>query len=549
MLVYRSHVGWAAGSRGRAVTSATSPRWWTDAVGYEVYVRSFQDSDGDGVGDLPGITSRLEHLAWLGVDVVWLTPYFTSPMADFGYDVADYTDVDPLFGTLDDFDELIAAAHELGMKVVSDVVPNHSSDRHRWFVEARSDCDNPFRDYYIWRDPAPDGGPPNNWLAHFGGPAWTLDEATGQYYCHLFLPEQPDLNWRNPAVRDEFGRVLRFWLDRGVDGFRIDVAQSLYKDEQLRDNPLIAPLEGVQNARERFNRMDHRHDLMQPESLDVYRRWRELTSEYGAVLIGETYVQTVEALAKLVPGDGLDVGFWFRPMHIEWDVDELRAVLQAATEKVGDGVGWVLSSHDASRPTARFGGGDAGRRRSLGLTAMMFGLPGMPFVYQGEELGLDDAVLTRDQLADPLAVRNENTPSRDVCRTPMPWAAGPNLGFSTADTTWLPVGHSEVDTVESQSHDHESHLHQFRDLLALRRSLTDRHDHPVEWIDAGPTTIAYRRGDLAFAINVSDTMNRVELGFPLETLFRTAGSEAGPDETTPGLALAPDEAVVARRVS
>ena len=302
-------------------------RWWANAVGYEVYIRSFQDSTGTGVGDLAGVADRLDHLAWLGVDIVWLTPFYPSPMADFGYDVADYTDVDPLFGSLADFDALVDRAHDLGVKVVADIVPNHSSDRHPWFIESRSSRDNPFRDRYIWRDPAPDGGPPNNWLAHFGGSAWTLDETTGQYYCHLFLPEQPDLNWRNPAVHEDFEKVLRFWLDRGIDGFRIDVAHSLYKDERFRDNPMLASLDGIVNARERFFRMEHRYDLLQPESLEVYRRWREIAIEYDAVLIGETYVHQPEQLANLLRGDGLDVGFWFRPIHIEWGTDTLREAL------------------------------------------------------------------------------------------------------------------------------------------------------------------------------------------------------------------------------
>ena len=528
------------------VSPSTIDRWWTGAVGYEVYIRSYQDSSGDGVGDLPGITSRLDHLAWLGIDVVWLTPFFASPMADFGYDVADYTDVDPQFGTLDDFDALVDRAHQLGIKVVSDIVPNHSSDRHPWFIESRSDRENPFRDRYIWRDPAPGGGPPNNWLAHFGGPAWTLDESTDQYYCHLFLPEQPDLNWRNPAIREEFEKILRFWLDRGIDGFRIDVAQSLYKDERLRDNPVLAPLDNVPNARERFNRMDHRYDLMQPETLDVYRRWREITTDYDAVLIGETYVRSAEQLAALVPGDGLDVGFWFNPMHIDWAPAQIKDVLRSPIEHLPGRIGWVLSSHDSSRPVARFGGGDTGRRRSLGFSTMMFGLPGMPFLYQGEELGLDDAELTSDQLTDPLAVRNENTPSRDVCRTPMPWEPGPNLGFSTAEQTWLPVGHADADTVAVQRDDAASHLNQVRELLALRRSLDLGPGHPVAWIDDTPEVIAYWRGDLLFVLNVSDESRRFTIDTDVETLFRTAGEPDRPRDPANILELDPDEAVISK---
>jgi alpha-glucosidase len=524
--------------------SAIEP-WWTDAVGYEVYIRSYQDSDGSGVGDLNGITARLGHLAWLGIDVVWLTPFYRSPMADFGYDVADYVDVDPLFGTLADFDALVARAHELGIRVVADIVPNHSSDQHRWFVESRSSRENPFRDHYIWRDPAPDGGPPNNWLSHFGGPAWTFDDATGQYYCHLFLPEQPDLNWRNPAVRDEMEQVLRFWLDRGIDGFRIDVAHALYKDEQLRDDPVLAPIDEVEDARGRFACLEHRYDLLQPESLDVFRRWREIVSGYDAVLIGETFVLSADQLAALVPGNGLHLGFWFGPMHMAWTPTEIGEALRAPTRVVSAGTGWVLSSHDASRPVARFGGGDKGRRRALGVTTLMFGLPGMPFLYQGEELGLDDADLSEDDLADPLAVRNQNTPGRDVCRTPMPWAPGPNLGFSTADRTWLPVGHGEADTVAMQRRDPASHLNRVRELLALRRTLTERHSHPVEWIE-GPDIVGYRRGDLIFALHVGDGTRPWTAEFDLDILFRSVG-EAPPEASTRRLDLEPDEAVIARR--
>ena len=518
-------------------------RWWTDAVGYEIYVRSFQDSTGTGIGDLPGITARLDHLTWLGIDVVWLTPFYASPMIDFGYDVSDYTDVDPLFGTLADFDALVDRAHELGIRVVADIIPNHTSDRHQWFQESRSSRDNPFRDHYLWRDPAPGGGPPNNWLGHFGGSAWTLDEATGQYYCHLFLPEQPDLNWRNPAVREEFEKILRFWLDRGIDGFRIDVAQSLYKDEHFRDNPLLAPLDGVQNARERFFRMEHKYDLMQPESLDVYRHWREIASEYEAVLIGETYVHRADQLADLVPGDGLDVGFWFRPMHITWGAAALRAALTEPLDRMTDGgVGWVTSSHDACRSVFRFGGGEVGRQRSLGLTTLMFGLPGMPFLYQGEELGLDDPDLTDNDLADPLAVRNEATTGRDTCRTPMPWEAGPNLGFSTAVETWLPVGHSESDTVAAQRADSGSILHRYRDLIELRRSLGDDHrDQPVEWLE-GDEIIAFRRGRVIHALNTCDEPRSLPADGPHEILFRTIGRDLG---RFTGLELAPYEAAVA----
>jgi alpha-glucosidase len=272
----------------------TDVGWWSDAVGYEVYLRSFADSDGDGIGDLAGLTGRLDHLADLGVDIVWVTPFYPSPMADFGYDVADYLDVDPRFGTLADFDRLVEAVHARGMRLIVDLVPNHTSDQHEWFRSALEGPDSPHRDFYLWRDPAPDGGPPNNWRSHFGGPAWTLDESSGQYWCHLFLPEQPDLNWANPAVHAAFQDIIGFWLDRGVDGFRIDVAHSLVKDPSFADNPVLVEVAAGASPLEAFRALRHDHDLDQPGTLDIYREWHELTAPRGAMLLGEVYLDSAD---------------------------------------------------------------------------------------------------------------------------------------------------------------------------------------------------------------------------------------------------------------
>lgn len=527
---------------------SSTPSWWANSVGYQVYVRSFADSDGDGIGDLPGIIDRLEHLAWLGVDVVWLTPFFPSPMADFGYDVADYTDVNPLFGSLADMDRLIVRAHELGLRVVADLVPNHSSADHRWFQASKADRTNPYRGYYIWRDPAPDGGPPNNWLSHFGGPAWTLDPTTGQYYLHLFLPEQPDLNWRSEAVHTEFEAILRFWFERGLDGFRIDVAHALYKDAEFRDNPLLRPLEGLTNARDRFESLDHCYDLLQPESHHIFRQWRKVAAEYGAILIGETYVGTPRQLAELVPGDGLDIGFWFGTMKLRWEAAHIRETIREVAELVGHRTGWVTSSHDDSRPATRFGGGDLGRDRSLGLTTLLFGLPGMPFLYQGQELGLEDAVLRPDQLTDPVEVRNPGTPGRDGCRTPMPWDRSENAGFSTAAKTWLPVWHSPEESAQAQREAETSHLHLVRRLLDVRRQLGTL-DSTVEWMGADEASIvAYRRGDVLFALNAGDDCALVPTGAGDPTLVVLYSSRSFVDPaSTPGpVTLQPGEAVIAR---
>jgi len=498
-------VGRPPDDRENALIGDGSQEWLSSSVGYEVYIRSFADSNADGVGDMAGLTAHLDHLAWLGVDIVWITPFYPSPMADYGYDVADYTGIDPLFGDLNDFDLMVERAHELGLKVVIDIVPNHTSDAHPWFEASLAEPDGRHRDYYIWRDPAPDGGPPNNWLSHFGGRAWTLDESSGQYYLHLFLPEQPDLNWRNPDVAAEFEEILGFWLKRGIDGFRIDVAHAMVKDAQLRDNPMLLPLDGITDARYRFACMDHRYDLAQPGTLDIYLSWRQIVEPYDAVLIGETYLLDAADLAKMLPGDGLHTGFWFTPMHVKWSADEIRQALSAATEAVPSGVGWVQSSHDESRPVARFGGGDLGRRRSLGLSVLMMGLPGVPFIYQGEELGLDDGVVPADRLTDPVAVRNDGSLGRDPCRTPMPWGPGPNLGFSAAADTWLPIGHDERWSVAAQMADPASHLHRVRELLEVRRSIVGLADAPTSWLDCPGQLVAFSRAGHIFVLNTGES--------------------------------------------
>jgi len=292
-------------------------KWWDHAVGYEVYIRSFADGDGDGIGDFVGMLDKLDHLSWLGIDVLWITPFYSSPMRDWGYDVADYAAIDPTYGGLADFDAVIARAHELGIKVLIDIVPNHSSDQHRWFQEALTDPTSKYRDYYIWADAPDDGSLPNNWVGYFGGPTWTLDETSGQYYLHMFLPEQPDLNWRNRDVLDEFDAILRFWLDRGVDGFRIDVAQALVKDEQLRSNPQIGPSDDSMFRWEQWNAFDHQHDILQPESLAIYQRWNSIAAEYDAMLLGETYdLVMLDKLDRLLAGgDAIHVGFWFGAMR------------------------------------------------------------------------------------------------------------------------------------------------------------------------------------------------------------------------------------------
>ncbi len=513
------------------------PSWWSGVVGYEIYVRSFADTDGDGVGDLPGIRTKLPYLADLGVDVIWLTPFYPSPQADHGYDVADYLDVDPRFGTLEDLLGLVAEAHGLGLRVVIDLVPNHTSDRHPWFLDARSSRDAEHRDYYVWKDSGPDGGPPNNWVSHFGGPAWTYDEPTGQWYMHLFLPEQPDLNWDNPAVHEEFRRILSTWFERGVDGVRIDVAHSLVEDPSFRDNPLLdVPIEDTSSPQEIFDRFSHIHDLDQPGVLDIYRDWRRVADPYDAVLLGEVFVLQPTKLARYLQGDALHAGFCFSALKVTWDGDEIRHTLRAHVEASGDALTWPLSSHDDPHAATRFGGGDLGARRALAYFTFLCALPGVPFLFQGDELGLDDGELASDIAEDPIATRNPGATGRDAVRTPMVWEPGPGFGFTTG-TPWLPFGRNREDrhTATGQLGDPSSHLEQVRRLLTLRRRLPALTDGSrTAWpIENGPVVAVERGGELLVALHVGDGGGSAELELPdgCELLFASAPQVALLDGT------------------
>ena len=490
--------------------------WWRGAVGYEVYVRSFADSSGDGVGDLAGITGRLDYLSWLGVDAVWITPFYPSPGHDHGYDVSDYCGVAPRHGTIEDFDELVAEAHRLGLRVMVDIVPNHTSIEHPWFAGARRGPSSPERDRYLWADPAPDGGPPNNWRSHFGGPAWTLDEASGQYWCHLFLPEQPDLNWRNPVVRDEFDSILGWWMDRGVDGFRVDVAHGLVKDAELRDNPQIAPIvPGMDPFDVFFKAFEHRYDMDQPENIDIFRRWNAVCAPQQAMLLGEVNAPWPDRQSRYVEAGALDQAFFLRTAHIDWAPEALLSMVRAMHDAAPQGIAWVLSNHDAARPASRFGGGEAGVRRSLAVTALFMALGGTPFLYQGEELGLTDGVLRGDP-HDPVSVRNAGaTSGRDGCRTPMPWDAGANNGFSTGDPWIGAEPRPPAETVAGQRADPDAPVHRYRSLLAAHRQHPDMWQAPLEWIDTSdPRVAALRRGTVAVVANLSDRDATVSLASP-----------------------------------
>jgi alpha-glucosidase len=453
--------------------------WWRDAVVYQVYVRSFADSDGDGVGDLPGITSRLGHIASLGADAVWLTPFYCSPMADHGYDVSDYRDVDPLFGSLASFDALLSEAHRLGLKVIVDLVPNHTSNQHPWFRD--------HLDRYLLR-PGRAGGPPNNWTSVFGGPAWT-EHSSGDWYLHLFAPQQPDLDWRNPAVHQEWDAILHFWLDRGVDGFRIDVAHGLYKDAALRDNP--PGLRGGLGAD--LDAIDSPYVWDQPETLTVYERWREIMDGYGDRLtVGEVFLKDLTRVARYVAPGRLHQAFNFLVMATPFDAARMRSVLEQAIDVFGDSPTWVLSNHDLVRHTTRYGGGVLGQRRARAMTAVLLGLPGSPYVYQGEELGLEQSYVPPELRQDPLWFNSGKTvEGRDGCRTPIPWSSGPGHGFTTG-TPWLPFG-SDGTSVQEQDTDPLSMLTFYRSAIALRRSLRDELGRDVTWLEREEGMLGFTR--------------------------------------------------------
>jgi alpha-glucosidase len=440
--------------------------WWKHGIVYQIYPRSFQDTNGDGIGDLDGIRARLDYVAFLGVDAIWISPIYPSPMADFGYDIADYCAVDPIFGTLTDFDLLVAEAHRKGLKVILDFVPNHTSDRHPWFAESRASRTASKRDWYIWRDAQQDGSAPNNWISNFGGSAWTWDEATGQYYYHAFLEEQPDLNWRNPEVRRAMHDVLRFWLDRGVDGFRVDVIWHLMKDPDLRDNP---PNPGYQLGRPEIERLLQVHSTDQPDVHDVIAGMRRVLEEYDdRVLIGEIYLP-VERLVAYYGADlsGAHLPFNFQLIQTAWNAREIAMLVEEYEKALprGGWPNWVLGNHDQPRIAARVGDAQARVAAMLLLT-----LRGTPTMYYGDEIGLAKVEIPPDRVQDPW---EKNEPGlgigRDPERTPMQWDASPGAGFSTAEP-WLPLAPDWTRrNVQSLKDDAGSILTLYRLLIEARR--------------------------------------------------------------------------------
>jgi alpha-glucosidase len=506
-----------------------SAPWWKSAVVYQIYPRSFCDTNGDGVGDIEGVRRRLDHLAWLGVDALWLSPFYRSPMKDYGYDVADYCDVDPLFGTLADFDRLLTEAHARDIKVLLDWVPNHTSDQHPWFTEARSSRSSPRRDWYIWRDGTPER-PPNNWRAAFtAGPAWTWDAPTRQWYLHLFLPSQPDLNWSNPDVVEAMHGTLRFWLDRGVDGFRIDVVHGLGKDPALPDVP--AELAGIPVSA--LNDHENTHAII--------RRLRALVDAYPGdrVLVGEVYLLSTAKVARYYgSGDELHLAFNFPPLYAPWAAFAWRACIDDVVTELDRRDAWptwVLSNHDNARHRTRYGS----EARSRAAAVLLLTLRGTPFLYAGEELGLEDAVVPADRVLDP--------GGRDGCRAPIPWTAAGDHGWGVRDA-WLPwPPEPERRNTESLRADRASILHLYRRLLAARRA------SPALRLGTS-TPLAAPEGTLGCERAHADDRRRVLINFtgddvalPLDEAWTVeiASNGAGEGDAYAGR-LSADQAVVLR---
>jgi alpha-glucosidase len=488
--------------------------WWQSAVFYQIYPRSFADASGDGIGDLAGITSRLDHLQWLGVDALWLSPFFRSPMADFGYDVSDYCEVDPIFGTLEDFDALLAACHARGLRMIIDWVPAHTSSEHPWFAEARRSRDDPKRNWYVWRDPGPGGELPNNWRAAFSGqpPAWTLDEETGQLYLHSFLAEQPDLNWADPTLRAAMHQTLRFWLDRGVDGFRADVVHNIGKHPDLPS--VDAKLANIPHCALNDEPVTHEYLREIRRILDGYAGER--------MMVGEVFLlKTAQVAAYYGRGDELQLSFNFPPLFAAWDAVAWRRCIDetsGALDPLGAWPTWVLSNHDQKRHRTRYGS----EARARAAAVLLLGLRGSPFLYMGEELGLEDAVVPAERVVDP--------GGRDGCRAPIPWSSGGRRGWPAEP--WLPwPPDADGQSAQAQREDPGSMLHLYRRLLAVRRASPALAVGSMRFVAAPEGVLAWQRVHGAerrlVAVNFREEPATLDLGAGLSVAVASDGRGEG----------------------
>jgi len=531
--------------------------WWQKGVIYQIYPRSFKDSTGNGIGDLPGIVEKLPYLdEILGVDALWLSPFYPSPMKDFGYDVADYRGVDPLFGTREDFYHLLAECHRRGMRMIIDLVPNHSSDQHPWFQESRSSRSNPKRDWYIWRDPRPDGSPPNNWLSVFGGPAWEWDDHTGQYYLHSFLKEQPDLNWRNPQLRAAFYDVIRFWLEKGVDGFRIDVAHYIMKDPQMRDNPLNEqPSPSIHRPLGEYDSQVHLYDKGHPDTHEIYREIRKLLDAYSEerprAAIGEIHIFDWEEWASYY-GENLDeihLPYNFSLIGGKWSSSAVAEKVAGLENALPEGAwpNYVLGNHDEQRLASR-----VGREQARVAAMLLLTLRGTPTIYYGEEIGMTNVDIPPEQQRDPAGLRQPGEgQERDLCRTPMQWTAGERAGFSppVAEAPWLPLATNYQDiNIAAQQEDPTSLLSLYHRLLAIRKIHRALQQGAYQVFSPAPeNTYCYlregSRETLLIALNFSGESRRLILPENATDILLSTHLDRQGQESSP-LPLRPNEGLL-----
>ncbi len=532
---------------------AIQPEWWKTGVIYQIYPRSFKDSTGSGIGDLAGIIEQLDYFTdQLPVDVIWLSPFYPSPMADFGYDVSDYTNVHPLFGDLATFDRLVDEVHKRDLKIIIDFVPNHSSDQHAWFAESRSSRDNPKRDWYVWQDAKPDGSPPNNWIGVFGGSMWEWDAHTEQYYLHSFLKEQPDLNWRNPEVKAAMFDAMRFWLNRGIDGFRIDVAHHLLKDPMLRDNPPVDAQTVLRHkAMGEYDLQEHIHDVAHPDIHPLLREFRALLDCYSDTqprfAVGEIHDFNWESWATYYGEneDELHMPFNFLTLAAPWTAEGIRDIITAMENAIPQTAwpNYVLGNHDEKRLATRYGSENTRLAAMLLLT-----LRGTPTLYYGDEIGMEEAVIAREQQQDPWGLRAEGL-SRDGCRTPMQWNDRTGAGFSTATAPWLPVHENRTTvSVAAQKDDPTSLLNLYKQLLVSRKQHPALHIGRYVPFDGAPANCLgfYRihaSQCLLVLLNFSDEANTSPLPAPADLLISTRPTrESGRAQTE--ITLAPREGIV-----